>query len=287
VGIKLFVYGTLRRGEISFDKLGQVNPLAEQAWTQGTLFETIYDYPALRPGTDWVYGELYEISGVALPIVDEWEGYAGDPETDLYYREQKTIYTDRGQELAWVYFLSDYKVSILKDRIELGDFSVHRYIQRTEGPLFYFAYGSCMDHERFIQADVDHYFQRLIGQGSLEGYSLLFVAKTPAFHASDIVEVGGTVEGKVYEVPREALDYLWEREGVRIQFYRPAIVHVMVNGESLACLTFTVINKSEEGPPSHLYGTEILRGGKACLSEGYLRTLQKKLADQFSLHIEY
>jgi gamma-glutamylcyclotransferase (GGCT)/AIG2-like uncharacterized protein YtfP len=287
LGIKLFVYGTLRRGEISFEKLGQATTLAEQAWTKGTLYETIHNYPALRPGDDHVYGELYEISEEALPVVDEWEGYVGEPEKNLYYREQKMIQTDRGHEMAWVYFLSDSKLSILKEKIELGDFRVFQYVQRTAEPLYYFAYGSCMDHERFIQADVDHYFQRLVGRGHLEGYSLLFTAKTPTFHASDIVEVGGAVEGKVYEVPKEALDYLWEREGVDIKFYRPAVVQVIVNGGPVDCLTFTVINKAEEGPPTHIYGTEILRGGKDCLSEDYLRTLQKRLADQFSLHIDF
>jgi gamma-glutamylcyclotransferase (GGCT)/AIG2-like uncharacterized protein YtfP len=287
LSIKLFVYGTLRRGEISFEKLGQATRLAEQAWTKGTLYETIYNYPALRPGEDHVYGELYEISEDDLSVVDEWEGFVGDPEKNLYYREQKTIQTDRGPDKAWVYFLSDSKISILKEKIELGDFRISRFIQRKDQPFFYFAYGSCMDNERFIQAGVDHYFQRLVGRGHLEGYSLLFTAKTPTFHASDIVEVGGTVEGKVYEVPKEALEYLWEREGVSIKFYRPAIVPVLVNGDEVDCLTFTVIDKSEEGPPTHVYGTEILRGGKDCLSENYLRTLQKRLAEQFTLHIDF
>lgn len=287
MGVKLFVYGTLRRGKISFEKLGQAIPLAEQAWTQGTLYSTIHDYPAMRPGEGSVYGDLYEITDDVLPVVDEWEGYVGDPEKDLYYREQKTVETDRGQEVAWVYFLSDSKVSILKDKIELGDFRVDRFLRRHDPVFYYFAYGSCMDHERFIQANVDHYFQRLAGRGLINGYSLMFTAKTDTFHASDIVEVGGIVEGKVYEVPREALDYLWEREGVPIGFYRPAIIQVMINGEPLDCLTFTVIHKSEEGPPTSVYGMELLRGGKACLSEDYLRNLQKKLADQFSMHLDY
>ncbi|MEK1831955.1 hypothetical protein AAAC51_32870 [Priestia megaterium] len=46
-----------------------------------------------------------------------------------------------------------------------------------------------------------------------------------------MVEEGGVVEGKLYRVPPEAITYLYGREGVDNNGYRPAIISVEHEGK--------------------------------------------------------
>jgi cation transport regulator ChaC len=131
-----------------------------------------------------------------------------------------------------------------------------------------------VDHARFKLAGVDHYFQKLAGVAELEGYTLRFAKKLPDGGRADIVEEGGVVEGKVYEIPYECLEYLYRREGVHTRLYRPALIDVKMDGQTVQdVLTFIVVSKdSETAPPDH-YLEEIIRGGTGFLSDSYLAEL--------------
>lgn len=93
---------------------------------------------------------------------------------------------------------------------------------------------------------------------------------------ADIVEDGGYVEGKVYEIPKEALKYLYRREGAPY-VYRPTFVEVEVAGKKVQALTFVVKNKLTETAPPPEYEEEILRGGRGFLSEVYLNRLKDQI----------
>ncbi len=63
---------------------------------------------------------------------------------------------------------------------------------------------------------------------------------------ADMVEEGGVVEGKLYRVPPEAITYLYGREGVDNNGYRPAIISVEHEGKMVDhVLTFFVLNKEK------------------------------------------
>ncbi|UOF89117.1 gamma-glutamylcyclotransferase [Fodinisporobacter ferrooxydans] len=91
-------------------------------------------------------------------------------------------------------------------------------ILKQKKQFLYFAYGSCMDDERFKLHRVDGLFMDVFGCGLLHGYSFRFTRKAYEGGHANIVECtssfGGTVEGKVYRIGQAALTYLHEREGV-------------------------------------------------------------------------
>lgn len=103
---KVFVYGTLKRGERNF-------PLAEQAglvrvvsgYVEGfALFHLLansqrpYAYPAMVPGEGRVYGEVLFLPAEGLKLLDELE------EEGIEYRRAKVLVkTKEGMFEAWVY----------------------------------------------------------------------------------------------------------------------------------------------------------------------------------------
>lgn len=270
----VFVYGTLRRNESNHHLVEDATCVAEQAWTTGLLYDTGFEYPALQQDIKGrVYGVLYEINNEQLQKLDDLEGYSGKGKTNFYDRISQTISTDQGVHEAYVYVVDPLKIEMFKTRIDGGDWKVYRLIkQRTLG---YFAYGSCMDAARFIKASVNHYFNKVIGIGVLDGYSLRYTIRSFDGGRADIVESGGVVEGKVYEITSEALTYLFRREGVTAVRYRPAVVQVkMADNMVKEVLTFIVVEKEAEvAPPAH-YMEEIIRGGQGFLSDEYMKILK-------------
>lgn len=84
----IFVYGTLKRGELRERMWPRPAIRVVAAETLGTLYD-LGAYPGLRPGKDRVRGELWFIAAadleVTLRVLDGIEGYRGEP-TDLYTR---------------------------------------------------------------------------------------------------------------------------------------------------------------------------------------------------------
>ncbi|MFC3883385.1 gamma-glutamylcyclotransferase [Bacillus songklensis] len=269
----VFVYGTLRQGEENHFLLKDAACLARQARTKGRLYDTKLGYPAVEAGDDgWVYGELYEVTGEQFSKLDELEGY----EEGYYDRIVQTVYTDRGEMEAWVYIAGDNK-ELLKELIPNGDWCVHRLYDNCKD-VYYFAYGSCMDMERFELAGVASHFQQMVGLAKLPDHKVRFTHLLHDGSRADIVEEDGVVEGKLYRLPLEAIEYLYKREGVGSGHYRPAVVSVEHNGRLVdRVLTFIVVNKGEEAAPPDHYATEILRGGANVLSDDYLDELKKHI----------
>lgn len=281
---KVFVYGTLRQHEVNDYLLKEAKLLARQCWTNGILFDTNCGYPALiEDKTKRVYGELYEVSKEQLKKLDWLEDYTGNKETDLYERIVKTIFTDKGPVEAFVYIFSPNRTVELSE-IEFGDWKCHQYLHQEEH--LYFAYGSCMDNERFQLAGIDHCFKQIKGCGIAKDYRLAYSLQYHDGGRADMVEEMGWVEGKVYEVNQEAVQYLLQREGVYTNLYRPAFIEVEIDGEvHKNVLTFFVIDKKEElAPPVH-YATEILRGSKNFVSDDYYKKLHNDLVDKFKLKL--
>ncbi|WLR52727.1 gamma-glutamylcyclotransferase [Bacillus tianshenii] len=280
----VFVYGTLRRNEPNDFLLKDATLIAEQAWTYGEMYETNDYYPVLFSSEEErVYGELYAVTDEQLRKLDVLEGYKDEGENNLYDRHLQQVYTDTAVYEANVYVLHSNYETMKTNKIKYGDWKVHQLLKK-EQPLSYFAFGSCMDQERFELAKVDHYFQRVKGRGVLEGYSLQFTYHVQDGGRADLVEDGGTAEGIVYELPYAAIDYLFTREGVHTQSYRPAVVQLTCSeGVLIDVLTFLVIPKQPELAPPFHYAREILRGGTGVLSEGYIQQVQKRFIEEFQV----
>ncbi|WP_028612310.1 gamma-glutamylcyclotransferase family protein [Paenibacillus harenae] len=102
---KVFVYGTLRRGESNHSLLAPATCLAMTARMKGCLIDTGDGYPGLLEEDGEVIGELYEVSDAELGKLDELEDYFGpDDPGNLYNRVEVDVCTDRGSVKAWTYF---------------------------------------------------------------------------------------------------------------------------------------------------------------------------------------
>ncbi|MFG6114937.1 gamma-glutamylcyclotransferase [Halobacillus sp. MO56] len=278
----LFVYGTLRKHQPNHFHLNHAELVSEQASTTGRLYEGPSYYPVLLEEDAVVFGELYQVDEATLAIVDELEGFQEDGEDNLYDRKIKEVETDLGNYQAYVYYLSPKRKEMAETEILYGDWKVHELLKKDE--VTYFAYGSCMDAERFKLAGVDHYFHQKLGRGVLEGYRLLFSHHVHDGGRADIMEADNHVEGVLYRTPLDAVEYLFKREGVEAGHYRPTVVDIKQDGKQLKdVLTFYVLDKkSDLSPPFH-YAEEIHRGAASCLSDDYMNYLEKLFVEEFQV----
>ncbi len=275
--ILVFVYGTLRRFQSNSHLLDDAKVVASQCWTGGLLYDSSYGYPVMiQSDKGKVYGELYQINKEQLKMVDALEDYKGPGQDNLYERMQQPVFSDTGTRMAFVYvFSNNMKIGSLS-LIRGGDWSVYRFLQEYDS-LLYFAYGSCMDYQSFKEEKKEHYFQHVIGRGILDGYTLRYTRVLSDGGRADIVEEGGKVEGKVYQIPAKAVSYLHKREGVKYESYRPAIVPIKLdNGNTIEALTYIVVNKEAEAAPPKYYMDYIIRGGTGFLSPLYLNQLKEQ-----------
>ena len=74
--LRLFVYGSLKRGQPNHGELGEARFLGSARTAPSFALREIAGYPALVSGDRAIAGELFEISLDALPTLDEFEGDA-------------------------------------------------------------------------------------------------------------------------------------------------------------------------------------------------------------------
>ncbi|TFB14131.1 gamma-glutamylcyclotransferase [Filobacillus milosensis] len=269
----VFVYGTLRKNERNHHLLKDAMLIAEHGWIDGRLIDTGKDFPALVMDSDEkVYGECYEVDFSTLAKIDELEGYVGDPKLNHYDRVEVQVQTDCGEYKAYTYF---YPEAASNPVIPFGDWRLKKLLEHEN--LLYFAYGSCMDHERIELAGMLDQFEAA-GLGILPDHELRFTISVEDGGRADIVECHGhQVEGVVYKISEQALNYLYQREGAHTGMYRPAVVDVEMDGETVPMLTFIVIAKMVEAAPPDHYINEILRGGSVFLTKKYLTSLDERV----------
>ncbi|GAA0611462.1 gamma-glutamylcyclotransferase [Virgibacillus siamensis] len=273
----VFVYGTLRMGGRNHDYLEGAACIYSQCRVRGKLFDTDKDYPVMQLNdSSCVFGELYNVTDSQMKIIDALEGFEDGRSDNLYNKVTTSVWNESGEECLAIVYTAAQSMNYSTCEISSGDWCVYQYIK--QGHLLYFAYGSCLDDERFRSAGADHFFTEVFGSGVLNGFEFRFSVKTDDGGKADIVEnKSESVEGKVYKIPSEALAYLYKREGVDNRIYRPAIVPVNVTSELYQVLTFIGIDKTDETAPSSLYATEIMRGGKEWFSSSYRKKIKRKL----------
>lgn len=252
--------------------------LVKHAWIHGKLFDTKHGYPVMKThDEEKVFGELYEVTDKQLAAIDLLEVSKAAVPGNLYERKKVTIYNDDGIIEEALAYTTGRSLADSTDVIPFGNWRVYQYIRKR--PIYYFAYGSCMDDRRFKLAKVDQHFRKVIGSGKLHDYGFRFSRNSKDGGKADIILASNEfVEGVIYEVPMEAVDYLYEREGVYVEAYRPLIVSVNMNdGRNVEVLTFIGITKSKETMPTEVYADEILTGANKLLSASYIEGLRRRI----------
>jgi gamma-glutamylcyclotransferase (GGCT)/AIG2-like uncharacterized protein YtfP/cation transport regulator ChaC len=276
MSLHVFVYGTLRQHEPNHPLMSGAELVSEQAFIFGQLWDTGCSYPAvLTHPQSKVYGELYRINPEILSRLDRLEGYFGPGGSNHYDRVEQIVYSNDKSYSAYIYVYPQAPEH--GESFASGDWKREKWLM-DQAQFYYFAYGSCMDTSRFKRDGVDHLFQNAAGCGILKDYVLKYTRKaSDGWGRADIVEcTGGKVEGKLYEIGKGALGYLFEREGVDSNVYRPTFITIESRGEKLPnVLAFTVIDKQPEDVyPPDWYLEEILRGAKNLVSEEYYQQLE-------------
>lgn len=274
----LFVYGTLLHGEKNHHFLHDAVLIHQQAWVQGVLFDTGRSYPVMkREENKRIYGEIYQVTEEQLQKINQLEGYKENASDNLYERITISVWNDKSEKVDALTYITGAELASSNKEIPFGDWRVYQYLKRES--IYYFAYGSCMDDERFRLANVEHYFSAITGKGLLHNHGFRFTRSSADGGKADIIEFRGeVVEGAVYKVPLEAIDYLYKREGVYKQAYRPAVVLLeLPQGEKVDALTFIGIEKSKETKPTERYATEIIRGAAGLLSDDYISNLKTRI----------
>ncbi|PPA71887.1 gamma-glutamylcyclotransferase [Jeotgalibacillus proteolyticus] len=275
----IFVYGTLRKYGTHHALLEKEELKASQAWTLGTIYDSGKGYPYfINEGKKRVYGELYDVS----------ENTHDKIRNMLSLRKEKfseaalSVYTDHLGSVTAAAFVQTKEITDGLSPLTYGDWIVHLELDREEH--YYFAYGSCMDNARFKLAQVDHLFADRIGGGVVDRLEMNYSLSVEDGGRANLIETGNSGEGVVYRVGKEAVDYLFLREGVEIGHYRPAFVDLKVKDKVYEkCMTFIVNDPVEESAPPLHYATEIIRGSYGVVSDSYHEKMIKDLKEKFNL----
>lgn len=108
----VFVYGTLKTGQMRASKWPKAPMSIQRAWTLGTLYDT-GPYPAMVAGTDRVAGELWSFADSDLPdtlsVLDRIECTNQPGSDNEYDREVVPVYAGESDERhsAFVYIFAE------------------------------------------------------------------------------------------------------------------------------------------------------------------------------------
>ncbi|MBW4609100.1 MAG: gamma-glutamylcyclotransferase [Hassallia sp. WJT32-NPBG1] len=114
--LKVFVYGTLKPGEVNYQRYCALQVVdAKKAYTFGKLFALPMGYPAMTLGDSLVYGYLLTFADAkVLNNLDILEDYQPSRQMseNLYNRQETEIYDLQGRSLgmAWVYLMTQNQV---------------------------------------------------------------------------------------------------------------------------------------------------------------------------------
>jgi gamma-glutamylcyclotransferase (GGCT)/AIG2-like uncharacterized protein YtfP len=109
--MKLFVYGSLKKGGKYHFYLEEATLVAEHAVAKGVLYDSGLGYPAVvLSGTGNITGEIYDIPDELWPALDDLEGYTGGAETDLFDKLVTTVEVAGEPVEAVIYVAKDKKL---------------------------------------------------------------------------------------------------------------------------------------------------------------------------------
>ena len=102
--MRVFVYGTLRKGDSRYGVLDDCKCIAEEAYLDGYVMLHLGGFPGIISGDGRVLGEIYEIDSTILARLDSIEGYRDDdPGHSLYIRTSVDAFFDDGNSVPMNY----------------------------------------------------------------------------------------------------------------------------------------------------------------------------------------
>lgn len=106
---RVFVYGTLRRGECNNGQMRNVGAtFVRNDRIRADRFETSFGYPCVLEGLGLVDGEVFSVNDMALLHLDNFEGTP-------YLYERKKIRSLSGDEV-WVYYGKSVQEGIIREQ---------------------------------------------------------------------------------------------------------------------------------------------------------------------------
>ena len=127
--MKVFVYGTLRKGMYNYEiYLKNKGKFLQNAYVEAALY-TLKDrrYPAIVEGNYKVLGELYEVDKNTLETLDALEDYIPGRFDNEYDKIVTKIFDEKGNMIAhlpvyWYNIKIQNQRLLLEHRIEDGDY---------------------------------------------------------------------------------------------------------------------------------------------------------------------
>lgn len=129
--MKLFVYGTLRKGARAYDEyLGKYVLKRYPAFVKGELYQVKNgNYPALLQGSRFILGDVFELAQeFDFKQLDSYEGYYGENNpNNLYHRVVMDVYDENkqwfGKAYCYLYNVDEEEAFLQLDYlIESDDF---------------------------------------------------------------------------------------------------------------------------------------------------------------------
>jgi gamma-glutamylcyclotransferase (GGCT)/AIG2-like uncharacterized protein YtfP len=124
---QVFVYGSLSKGMIHFDKIESAVVDVKEAWLIGAAYQLRVGYPViLKEGQQRIHGQLVEVSNpdLMIPLLDSFYGFLSyDLKQSLHIRESINVnlVSERSAQSAWVYFLNPTQLPKSASLIVDGD----------------------------------------------------------------------------------------------------------------------------------------------------------------------
>jgi gamma-glutamylcyclotransferase (GGCT)/AIG2-like uncharacterized protein YtfP len=199
--VRIFVYGTLRKGEFRNYILGDSRFIGH-AKAKGVCLYDLGEFPVLIKGDGEVMGEVYEIPMGLLEKLDWIEGVP-----DLFRRELREVKLENGKTVdAYVYVFNRNKLLNLQRKV-----------------VYLFEYGTMRKGERRHEY-IENY--RFVGNAKGKGFLLYKIGNYPW-----MVKGKGEVIGEVYEIPEDWISNFDWLEGVPNSSKRELIKVELENGE--------------------------------------------------------
>lgn len=128
----IFVYGTLRKGQVNQHFMDEHAKFVSHGFVKGQLYQIKnHHYPAVLEGDEWVVGEVYEFDPKGLAELDHLEGYISeDNENNLYNRIELEAFDENKESLGLAHTYVMNTTHPLYDETDLEPIESQDFLKR-------------------------------------------------------------------------------------------------------------------------------------------------------------
>lgn len=251
--LKLFVYGTLMKGDNNHRFLRNNCVIGDAVASGYTLYDTGHGYPGVKHSLeDKVLGELYVISNDDLNGIDYLES------NGLLYDREFTVVTDNKgtKHLALIYVYlhevsDDKKISAWKIKDENTEY------------VWYASYGSNLNYNRFMKYinNCSDNSEPIESKPILINHRMYFSKSSSRWEQKGVAFIDADENqdektlGRMYLVTREQFEEIKYQEGI---WYQNELDLGMYENKKI--VTFTDFEVGEENEPSERY-VDVIKNG--------------------------